>query len=387
MKKAQILSAIALAFALGVVAPVAGVVSGNTYAIESRAIESATKKDVTDAISKVENYGIYKNYAAVFDALDYYKTEKVLNLNNTTEVIEGNTAIAGLRSAISDAVTALGGTVSTTASLETAIATAKKTVTVASYNAYNALYTLVKADDKKTDLTALKNAITNIDGSTTTKNAIKDMAVEEVKDYVKNAWGLKTTYTNYVAMIDAVNNAETVLKFADRMETALNNVQSWKQTDGDTAVDTAADDATDPVKELVDLAVDGDGATTGIEGFTEYKALYDYVNGSAKNDSTNNESTTNKNIINQINSLLKVATVVNPGEELSLDDLKATDGTGDGTNKPDDEKDPSAPDTGILSNTEASASTTLAMVAGIATALTAAGAGVVAYRNARRANK
>ena len=34
-----------------------------------------------------------------------------------------------------------------------------------------------------------------------------------------------------------------------------------------------------------------------------------------------------------------------------------------------------------------SASTTLAMVAGIATALTAAGAGVVAYRNARRANK
>lgn len=63
------------------------------------------------------------------------------------------------------------------------------------------------------------------------------------------------------------------------------------------------------------------------------------------------------------------------------------DGTGDGTNKPDDEKDPSAPDTGILSNTEASASTTLAMVAGIATALTAAGAGVVAYRNACRSSR
>ena len=45
------------------------------------------------------------------------------------------------------------------------------------------------------------------------------------------------------------------------------------------------------------------------------------------------------------------------------------------------------PDTGALFGTEGSASTTVAMVAGIATALTAAGAGVVAYRNARRSSR
>ncbi len=46
-----------------------------------------------------------------------------------------------------------------------------------------------------------------------------------------------------------------------------------------------------------------------------------------------------------------------------------------------------APDTGIIMNTEAGATTTVAMVAGVATALTAAGAGVVAYRNARRSTR
>ncbi len=56
---------------------------------------------------------------------------------------------------------------------------------------------------------------------------------------------------------------------------------------------------------------------------------------------------------------------------------------GEGSNKPDQ----NAPDTGILANAEGSASTTVAMVAGIATALTAAGAGVVAYRNARRSSR
>ncbi len=47
---------------------------------------------------------------------------------------------------------------------------------------------------------------------------------------------------------------------------------------------------------------------------------------------------------------------------------------------------PKAPTTGVL-NSEANASTTVAMVAGLATALTAAGAGVVAYRNARRSTR
>ncbi len=46
-----------------------------------------------------------------------------------------------------------------------------------------------------------------------------------------------------------------------------------------------------------------------------------------------------------------------------------------------------APDTGVLAGEEGSASTTVAMVAGVATALTAAGAGVVAYRNARRSTR
>lgn len=44
-------------------------------------------------------------------------------------------------------------------------------------------------------------------------------------------------------------------------------------------------------------------------------------------------------------------------------------------------------DSGVLAAADGTASSTVAIVAGIATALTAAGAGVVAYRNARRASK
>ena len=98
----------------------------------------------------------------------------------------------------------------------------------------------------------------------------------------------------------------------------------------------------------------------------------------------------NYNLVLNIAKALQVAVpVLDKTNEQIAQELVGYKGgsTGDGTNKPDDEKDPSAPDTGILSNTEASASTTLAMVAGIATALTAAGAGVVAYRNARRSSR
>lgn len=70
-------------------------------------------------------------------------------------------------------------------------------------------------------------------------------------------------------------------------------------------------------------------------------------------------------------------------------DGKTTGGDGsNGNNDGDGDGDGNkAPDTGVLANAEGSASTTVAMVAGIATALTAAGAGVVAYRNARRSTR
>lgn len=70
-------------------------------------------------------------------------------------------------------------------------------------------------------------------------------------------------------------------------------------------------------------------------------------------------------------------------------DGKTTGGDGSNGNNDGDGNDEGnkAPDTGVLANAEGSASTTVAMVAGIATALTAAGAGVVAYRNARRSTR
>ena len=62
MKKAQILSTIALAFALGVVAPVAGIIDATSVSAYSDEDGTATLSDVNNSIAFVENDATYKAY-------------------------------------------------------------------------------------------------------------------------------------------------------------------------------------------------------------------------------------------------------------------------------------------------------------------------------------
>ena len=73
MKKAQILSAIALAFALGVVAPVAATYAEDgimplAYDDEETAKTTANVAEVNAAISNIENATEYKAYSALAEA-------------------------------------------------------------------------------------------------------------------------------------------------------------------------------------------------------------------------------------------------------------------------------------------------------------------------------
>lgn len=66
MKKAQILSAIALAFALGVVAPIAGVYAADINVGEIQ--DKASKESLSNAIGNVKNNANYQAYNTLYTA-------------------------------------------------------------------------------------------------------------------------------------------------------------------------------------------------------------------------------------------------------------------------------------------------------------------------------
>lgn len=225
MKKAQILSALALAFALGVVAPVSGVIfSADTYAAESRAVETATKQEVLEAVSKVENYGPYKSYKTLIDAVNAYNNDKLSD--GTTKLSDAT--ITSLSGAIADAVDAINGTTGTTyVDLDAALAAAGR---VSKYSAYNTLYGYMEKDNNKVSATDLRNAILGVDNSNAVQNATKDMIVSELKNFVNTNSAL-SKYSDYADLIEAVADANTYKQTAKTLEAALNDVKEWTKND------------------------------------------------------------------------------------------------------------------------------------------------------------
>ena len=351
MKKAQILSAIALAFALGVVAPVAGVNAAPVTRAGEVAEETATKADVDTAVAKIEGYAAYKKFLALNEA-----AQTTATLPATTTITDKITDIDA------NYTPATGITVQGAIDAAKALENYGKWATI--IDAMDNDSTSVAEDTKRDTLIAAVKAVFP------TYNAGADATFDSVKtDITNDVTTIKTQYDLYNPLVTAVNTASEALTAEADLRTALANVG---KSAGE--INAAAD-----IAALKTLA-------TTFPGYAEYATLITSVE-NAKKNATSDASAANKTTIETLDTNLKAATKAATGTEVSLAELATPDGTGDGTNKPDDEKDPSAPDTGILSNTEASASTTLAMVAGIATALTAAGAGVVAYRNARRSSR
>ncbi len=365
MKKAQILSAIALAFALGVVAPVASTtLTASAVEVTTPATKVSTA-DLKAAIAKAESNATYKAYTVLSDTSSY------TDINETTLLTALNGKIEALNAAYTGDEQA--------ETLADALKVAIETETAAKYTAFANLYNAIN------DKASLN--FDNIADLAKKAGFTVTLAEDEAKDV--NALVTKITadtgYTSYSNLIKAVKDANDAIKAQGENVTTLKNaLNTWGYQTAD-VINTAAatkleaDGSNGPVKALVALA------TPALNGKVEQKANYaDLATkiGNAKTAAEAGDEEDNATALKAMETAFYKAT----GIVLSTVPTPA-DGTGDGTNKPDDEKDPSAPDTGILSNTEASASTTLAMVAGIATALTAAGAGVVAYRNARRANK
>ncbi len=355
MKKAQILSAIALAFALGVVAPVAGANAAPVARNGSIVAETATKAEVNAAIAKIEGYAAYKNFLA---------------LNEAVTAATGVTAPAA--DTITDAIKAIDTNYTPAANitLKDAIADAKK---VENYGAWSNIIEAMNndstsvSDDAKRD--TLINAIkvvfpTYSAGQGSTYTSVKADVTTDVAE-------IKAKYDVYNPLVEAVNTANKALTVEANLRNALIGVGK-SAAEVNAAADIAA---------LTAMA-------NAYPGYTAYSTLITAV-ANAKKSVTTDASEANKTTIEGLDTNLKAATKAATGTEVSLAEL-ANGTTGDGNNNDDGDGDGEgnkAPDTGVLANAEGSASTTVAMVAGIATALTAAGAGVVAYRNARRSTR
>ncbi len=354
MKKAQILSAIALAFALGVVAPVAGVNAIDPRAEVTTPAPTATADELNVVIKSIEAQPEYKAYVALKNAVATTATDTTLN---------------GLQADIETKLeTVLGGDYEGETTLAATIAAAKNTENYAKWAA------LVAATTDNSTSTSADQKVAAIQNAATALNLKVTLGEGEGLAELQAAVKDNADYKKYQPLVAAVEDAEE--KQAS-VNTAIANLKSALAGVNVDARDIAtAAETANPITSLKALAPD---ATTG-----RAKAYNDLIAAveDAKTAVETNTEEENATAISNLKADYKAAA----GADLVVVDTP-TDPTTPGEDGDDTTTDPSAPGTGVLSSADGNAATTVSIVAGLATALTALGAGVVAYRSARRSSE
>lgn len=256
MKKSQVLAALALAFALGlgVVAPVANVNAIEARSIDGEAAPVYTASSLQSAVTTITNNDAYKAYKAVAAA------------DAEVQALSGVTTISGAVSGLQSAATALGGSFTTGANvtLEDQISQAK--TAVSNYTTWEKLVDAINSDDatikaqgEKAIMDKIVEAMHDLgyanisvgeddvlesveadtDAGTPAKTGIIDEAKSLINADTKNN---KYTYTQYAALVSAVQAATKVNTAFTNFKTALSNV-NLKGIDQDEVkeADTIAD--------------------------------------------------------------------------------------------------------------------------------------------------
>lgn len=355
MKKSQILAALALAFALGVVAPVAGVYAAPEDDDTAEQAEQGNDKLTTNSqkAAKAAVKEVKQSFSAITTVLNEDGDEK--------EVYTGAAAYGY----INDNAT----------TLKTALDFVKNEE---------------KQDGKITK--AFQGKV-----KTETDKLVDPIENEDVKELLNSAddWAeadlatSKETVKQIIKFVDDAAKAETNQDNKDALVKIFHNLQE---------LITNAE-----IQKLVDAEI-ANKTFTGLD--TLYNELTGKTAGTIATEAKLNTITTAiKNGLGTANwsKYLRVYKLVNNIDN-GLADRSASDTTLDrwvsqlkGANNAsgDNTVTPADPDTSIKpgntgalnSAAEGTASTTVSIVAGLATALTALGAGVVAYRNARRSSE
>lgn len=390
MKKSQILAALALAFALGVVAPVAG-----TYAEEGimplvdtgATTNAATTDNLKSAVNYVTSNATYKAFATYAKAKDAAV--------GATDVAGANTALVNALKSFTGSTTTGGPTV---AAMNSNVNNLKNAVG-SNYSKYAKLVEVMGADDAKIGSTAAINGVAEaMRALGYTFNPVKNDKGEYTESFADVKTAAKGVidgddkvedYSFYKGAVKAVNTAEATFKAFDAYQRALQNSNL-----GLTKAQVKAVNEANSIADLNKVVPADDANWSAV--VTKIEAIETAI----KNASTNTDAQRYDLLANATTGLLKLMQTATDNDELTYEQLisaapvlpenpdnKPEDTDKPGDNNGDDQKDPSAPGTGVLSSADGNAATTVSIVAGLATALTALGAGVVAYRSARRSNK
>lgn len=385
MKKSQILAALALAFALGVVAPVAGASAVESRVADTTQKTTATEQEVKNAIANIENNATYKNYAAVAQDVKNITDAKIGDAS-ATAYADVDAAKAGLTAAATtvkigyntnDSLSAVIATVETNANYKLWANLIEKVAT-----AENVVDQTVKEGDVFTNLfnamKAIKSSIVLEDDD--------DLAalITDAKSLALTGDQSYATYANYTTLYSTLKKASKTsqLDGAIREDLAKIGVSANQIKNATTLTALSA-------------------LAAGANNYNAWSALATAVGAAKKTDFAASTPTALYGIIDKAGTgLLQLLQAADSTKDYTVADLigaapvlpenpdnKPEDDDKPGDNNGDDQKDPSAPGTGVLSSADGNAATTVSIVAGLATALTALGAGVVAYRSARRSNK
>lgn len=393
MKKSQVLAALALAFALGLgaVAPTASTYATVIYPV-------GTTQEQIDA----NNLAINSEVNAALKA--YGDLEKVAQYDTLYFQIEHTTS--GLRKAISDDVkdlladynndtdefkkAAINGLISQLEALENGA-----TGGLYEKNA-DGTYKNIKSTSNLTQATlkSLSNLsrANNLTDAYNAARTLRDTATQNLSilntNYNTSAAGVVETAINLSNGIFAGANAflnELQGKFAAITSTPdayANLIKAVSESAYDSLVNSAAwVNATDAISGRATRYGLVMQAAANLPKYKFVKPLQDAKKEFDKIRATDDQDVDYAKAKEYIAAFNTAIANYRDGKTTGGD---GSNGNNDGDGNGEGNK---APDTGVLANAEGSASTTVAMVAGIATALTAAGAGVVAYRNARRSTR
>ena len=405
MKKSQVFAALALAFALGVVAPVVSTVSAFTPEVKNdkgvvTTQGSATKEDVLTAIDAV---------SALYP--EYDKMVTLYDLVNDTKITSANLLVSDY-TAIETALTNNAGFGVSTSAIAEANAVTPRVARANAFVAlaegvehYGAVAAWVHAHDATTrsdaELQAAIRAInasfgTSIDSSTDVTFA--NYAAKGVQSQVVAAINSVETYNTFTKLVrdtdKAKANADAYTHAFNALVNALNDVELTSGVAGGQAAleaalakeNSASDSYLTPISDLTAIVTSGVvNYSAWISGTNSVMAKIEL----AKSGAINGDYNTNYNKIIAIAQAIKDIPAVDPDTSVAqiaaqLVAYKAPEaGEGEGAG---DNEDPSVKpgQQGILTTAEGTAAASAGIMAAVATALTAAGVGVVAFRNARR---
>ena len=432
MKKSQVLATIALAFALGVVAPVSGVVmTSDTYAYNTTT-GTATKDDVETSIEAVYADDMFKNYAALQDLNAKYNTGvkagTIADLPVTAKTSDDATSIYNKIVAAQTAGPKFGyntSTINTNIFNQTNAAKQLTTAVeqVASselYNAYAGVYDVIN-DPSATDA-QLVTAVTNyrvvarrvLDTTEFTTTAYDNLHPEEAtlaayraNNPIAGNYGALEATNIYNAIQNAKKNLAKFEAGYDLYMPFLEDSGLLTQAGADVIASRLRDDVILQPKSLNYLA------TSEIAKATELKNVYNAWT-DAKNGKTERESGDNMTLIRNLATAYKALL----GSEKPVDTIMQelvdytapvdpTDPEEPGTDVPTDPTTPtnpttpdntnngqgsvsdgtgfgSTPNTGVVAKSGGSASTSVAIMAAISTVVAGFGAAIVAIRNFKR---